>query len=165
MRHRDVHTVDIIEISLPGSILRPGFWLYVWRVETATGRHMYYVGRTGDSSSPNAAPPYRRLGQHLGMVKASNALRSHLSKRNISPESCIRFDFFAYGPIFDKQVDMNAHKPVRDTVAALEKELATTLQESGYDVLNTVRCSKKLDQKLWGSVKEAFAQRFPELSK
>ncbi len=155
--------MKLIKVILPGVILKSGFWLYVWIVRTPSGRKVLYVGRTGDSSSSNAAPPYRRLGQHLGMVKASNALRTHISNRMIAPESCKDFQFTAYGPLFKKQMNMKAHMPVRDKVAALEKALADSLRESGYDVLNHVNCRKKLDLRLWGTVRRVFARHFPKL--
>jgi hypothetical protein len=155
--------LQTINVQFPGSILRHGFWLYVWRVRLSPARYVHYVGRTGDSSSPNAAPPYRRLGQHLGPSKASNALLTHLKSKRIDPESCELFEFIAHGPLFEKQLDMNAHKPVRDKVAALEKALACALKEGGYDVLNTVHCEKTLDPNLWNDVRNAFAKDFPQL--
>ncbi len=152
-----------IKIVLPGAILKSGFWLYVWIVRMPDGRKALYVGRTGDSSSPNAAPPYRRLGQHLGTVIASNALRTHISNRKVAPESCKDFTFIAYGPLFKKQLNMKAHRPVRDKVAALEKALANFLHESGYDVLNKVNSRMELDPKLWGTVRRVFVRHFPRL--
>jgi hypothetical protein len=155
--------LDTVTVTLPGSVLKAGFWLYVWRVTTCDGVELLYVGRTGDSSSANAAPPYRRLGQHLGMVKASNALRTHLESKQIDPESCSTFEFIAHGPLFEKQPDLESHKTPRDIVAALEKALADALAESGYDVLNSVRSLKPLDGAFWSGVRNAFAQRFPRL--
>lgn len=163
--YKSLKSLKPLVISMPGSILLPGFWLYVWRVQTASGRILHYVGRTGDSSSANAAPPYRRLGQHLGMVKASNALRTHLSKQEIEPESCRIFEFIAYGPLFEKQLDMVAHKPVRDKVAALEKALADALTDAGYKVLNSVKCRKDLDPGLWRMVCRVFARHFPKIKR
>src|SRR5438874_669991 len=92
--------MNVLKVSLPPEFLKEGFWLYVWRVKPPRGGDVLYVGRTGDSSSANAAAPYRRFGQHLGHVKASNALRAHLRRRNIEPESCLGFEFLAFGPLF-----------------------------------------------------------------
>ena len=61
-------------ISLPGPLLQSGFWLYVWRIDVGDGREVLYVGRTGDSSSPNASPPYKRFGQHLSFQQAGNVI-------------------------------------------------------------------------------------------
>ena len=152
-----------LSIKLPGKILASGFWLYIWRVGLPNGKKVFYVGRTGDSSSPNAAPPYRRLGQHLGFIKASNSLRCHLLNRRCEPESCHQFEFITFGPLFPLQKTMTKHKPFRDKTAALEKKLADTLRQCGYDVLNEVKCRKELDLKLWERVRRAFVGDFPKL--
>ena len=149
-------------LSLPVAMLRRGLWLYVWRVDTSKGQ-MLYVGRTGDSSSRHAAPPYARMGQHLGHVKASNALRTHLERAGIPPEQCRKFELIAHGPLFPEQRDMDAHRKVRDIVAALEKKLAETLEDAGYRVLNTVRCRKQLDPRRWRKVRDAFAEHFDKI--
>jgi len=158
------YLAQTIEVVFPGSLLATGFWLYVWRVRTREHGDLLYVGRTGDSSSAKAAPPYRRMGQHLGFVKASNALRTHLAGCGVVPESCTSFQFIAHGPIFAQQSKMSAHKPFRNRIAALEKKLADSLRASGYEVLNTVNCRMELDAELWRIVREAFAPYFPELA-
>src|SRR5450432_397385 len=116
-------------MTLPGSMLKRGFWLYVWRVETPKGE-MLYVGRTGDNSSPNATAPYTRMGQHLGFVKSQNALRSRLADVGILAEDCTAFHLVAHGPIYpeidrsvggDRNSLMDAHKPIRNLVGAMEK--------------------------------------------
>lgn len=150
-------------LTLPAAMLESGFWLYVWRVKAPAGQYLY-VGRTGDISSPNATPPYQRMGQHLGHQKNQNALRKYLESRGIAPERCHAFDLIAFGPLYAQAQDMAAHKVPRDIVAALEKALADALKESGYDVLNNVNCRKKLDQILWAVVRNAFAQHFPKLN-
>ncbi len=76
-------------LTLPAALLERGFWLYVWRVEAQEGERLY-VGRTGDSSSPHATPPYIRMGQHLGYQPTQNALRKHLLKLGIQPGSMPR---------------------------------------------------------------------------
>ena len=155
-------TADTHRLTMPGAMLQRGFWLYIWRVDTPRGE-MLYVGRTGDSSSPNAAPPYARMGQHLGHVKASNALRAHLVRMGIEPEACREFDLIAHGPIFPEQQTMDEHKGPRDIVAALEKHLACTLEDAGYNVLNTVNCRQPLDGENWDKVKAAFVEYFPRI--
>ena len=149
-------------LTLPGAMLERGFWLYVWRIDTPKGE-MLYVGRTGDSSSHKAAPPYAGMGQHLGHIKASNALRAHLVRIGVDPEGCRQYDLIAHGPLFPEQVDMESHRGPRDIVAALEKQLARTLVVAGYTVLNTVHCRQPLDRKAWNKVKEAFIEYFPEI--
>tara|TARA_B100000678_G_C18210692_1_gene503246 strand:+ start:1544 stop:1993 length:450 start_codon:yes stop_codon:yes gene_type:complete len=143
----------------------------VWRVTTKDGE-LLYVGRTGDSSSPHASAPFKRLGQHLSQNDKQNPLRRHLEARGISPEICEDFEFIAHGPVFealthaeddDLETRKQRHYPVRDQIAALEKALADALSEVGYDVLNTVRSRKPLDQSVWSSLRTAFAEHFPEL--
>jgi hypothetical protein len=158
-------------LTIPGPLLRRGFWLYVWRVK-ASSQELLYVGRTGDNSSPFATPAYQRMGQHLGHVKTQNALRKHLESRGISPEKCTSFELIAHGPIFpevsgpkgaDRRSLMAKHLPVRDVVGALEKKLADALAIVGYTVMNTVKWKHPLDEKLWRSVQRAFSVHFPKL--
>ena len=162
-----VHT-----LTLPGPMLQRGFWLYVWRVNTPRGE-MLYVGRTGDSSSPHATAPYTRMGQHLGFAKASNSLRRLLLENDVEPEACEAFDLVSFGPIFpevsaeagaDRNERMKHHKPIRDTLAGLEKQLCDALHASGYQVLNIVHSKKPVDAALWADVRDAFAGHFPKLA-
>lgn len=157
--------------SLPGQMLRRGFWLYVWRVETPSGE-MLYIGRTGDNSSPNATAPYTRMGQHLGKSKSQNALRAHLEKRGVDPQSCTNFHLVSYGPIFpevekeegiSREELMARHMPIRNVVGALEKALADSLKDAGHDVLNTVKWKHPLDEKHWAPALAAFSEHFPNL--
>jgi len=149
-------------LTLPAAMLKRGFWLYVWRVEGPAGEHLY-VGRTGDNFSPNAKPPYQRMGQHLGHQKNQNALRKYLENRGIKPERCYAFHLVAHGPLFPQAVDMNAHKRPRDVVAALEKALADALTQVGYEVMNKVNSRMPLDRRRFAQVRRAFAVAFPNL--
>jgi len=146
---------------MPGAMLKRGFWLYVWRVTTDNG-DVHYVGRTGDSSSPNAAPPYQRMAQHLGRNKNNNTLRRNLERRGIEPEQC-SFELISVGPIFDEKTNMEEHTKPRDTVAALEKELACAMKAAGYDVINTISSKMVLDEDIWKKAKSAFSAHFPKL--
>lgn len=158
-------------LTLPGPMLRRGFWLYVWRVETQAGE-LLYVGRTGDNSSPHATAPYTRMGQHLGAAATQNALRQHLERRGVALQACT-FHLVSHGPLYDeaakadgatRQALMAAHRPLRDIVGALEKALADDLAAARYAVLNTVHCKWPLDPSLWAPVRAAFAAHFPKLS-
>jgi hypothetical protein len=164
-------TVSLHRLTLPGPMLRRGFWLYVWRVRTPRGERLY-VGRTGDSSSPHATAPYTRMGQHLGFSKAANSLRRLLTEARVEPEACEQFDLISYGPIFPeigmtkdqvRHERMLLHTPVRDQMAALEKKLRDALVLAGYSVLNTVHSKKSCDDHLWTKVRLAFSEHFPEL--
>ena len=166
-------TAALHHLTLPGPMLKRGFWLYVWRVATANGA-LHYVGRTGDNSSPHAAAPYTRMGQHLGFTPNQNALRKHLNNNGIIPEDCTSFDLIAHGPIYP-QVDhdgtdraglMARHKPLRDQVGAMEKQLCDGLKDAGYDVMNIVNCKWVLSaegEEKWAVAKQAFRQDFPAL--
>jgi hypothetical protein len=154
------------EFCLPVYMLQRGFWLYVWQVKTPDGKMCCYVGRTGDSSSPNAASLYNRMGQHLGFEKASNALRTHLQKRDFKPEECKVFRLISCGPIYPEVpgTDLEKHKPFRDDVAAMERALAKDLAIAGYHVLNIVRSNKPINKGDWRKVRKAFAEHFPKLN-
>ncbi|MBB2819281.1 UNVERIFIED_ORG: hypothetical protein GGD51_000530 [Rhizobium esperanzae] len=158
-------------LSLPGPMLRRGFWLYVWRVQTPKGER-HYVGRTGDSSSPHATAPYTRMGQHLGFSKAANSLRRLLTEAGVEPETCGQFDLVSYGPIFPeigmtkdqlRADQMLLHIPVRDEMAALEKRLRDAMVAAGYCVLNVVHSKKQCDAAQWEAVRNAFTEHFPSL--
>lgn len=151
-------------LTVPGPMLQRGFWLYVWRVKTPKGEFLY-VGRTGDSSSPHATPPYQRMGQHLGHQKMQNMLRQNLEKKNIEPERCLSFELIAYGPMFPEAKDMAAHRIPRDIMSGLERALAEALKDGGYEVLNTVKSKKALDPERWRRVRKAFAAHFPRLDR
>jgi len=149
-------------LSLPGIMLERGFWLYVWRIHTGS-ETLLYVGRTGDESSPHASAPYDRFGQHLGRNKNANALKRNLEARGLRLDHIEAYDFVFYGPVFAEAADFEAHKPLRDTIAALEKKLADSLTAAGYQVLNKVHCRRPLDPEQWDKAKEAFVEEFPEL--
>lgn len=170
--------IGTFRMSLPSPMLRRGFWLYVWRVARKGGPELLYVGRTGDNSSPNASPPYIRMGQHLGSIKNQNALRQHLLKRGIAPEDCEHFDLVAHGPVYaevakpdgfshadkaERAKLMELHRPFRNIVGAMEKRLATELRSVGYDVLNIVRWRYEVPESDWVPIKRAFAEDFPKL--
>lgn len=157
--------VEIHTLTFPGAVAEQGFWLYVWRIKTpqAPNGELLYVGRTGDESSPNASSAIKRIGQHLDPKHSANMIYRHLTRRGIEPASCAEFKMVAYGPIFPEEKIMRKHKEPRDKVAALEKELAETLENAGYDVMNTVNCRRPLDQELWEEVRDAFADHFCKL--
>lgn len=155
---------DTFTVTLDGAMLRRGFWLYVWEITTPDDAKLLYVGRTGDSSSPNAQSLFNRLGQNLGTLPNASMVRNNLEKRGVEPSQC-RFRMVGHGPVFDEvpNKDFEAHKPVRDRVGSVEKKLAQTLADAGYDVINEVRSKASLDEDLWESVRSAFAAEFPGL--
>lgn len=170
--------IGTFRLTLPGPMLRRGLWLHVWKVVTADGREVLYVGRTGDNSSPNASPPYTRAGQHLGFMKNQNALRRDVVSRQIDPETCRTCDLVAHGPIHpevekpgdfdhsDKTIRnslMELHLPLRNIVGAMEKRLEQDLRKAGYDVMNVVRWKHSVADTDGLPIRRAFCEDFPRL--
>jgi hypothetical protein len=149
-------------ISFDGAILSRGFWLYVWEITTAGGQKLYYVGRTGDSSSANAQSPFNRMGQHLGFNANSNVLRRHLACKGVSPEEST-FHLVAHGPIQEEAVTDEEHYIHRDNVAAMEMALAEAMTTAGYSVINSVKSKKTLDDEIFLKVLLEFTKHFPLL--
>jgi len=75
--------MDKISVRFRGDILKSGFWIYVWKV-THEEKIYYYVGRTGDSSSVNAASPMSRWTTHIGNNKKGNTLKRHITSLGIN---------------------------------------------------------------------------------
>jgi hypothetical protein len=154
--------MDICRMEFSGKLLKRGFWLYVWDIKQDLRRHLY-VGRTGDSSSPHASSPFRRIGQHLdSRINAKgNALGRQLKTAGIDPETCT-FEMTAIGPIFEEQDSMLEHIPRRDKTAALEKALADELKRRGYNVLGTHPRDGDVDETLFAQVIERLKWSFPQ---
>lgn len=121
-------------------------------------------GERGTTHRPNAQSLFNRLGQNLGTLPNASMVRNHLGKRGIDPAQC-QFRMVGHGPIFDEvpNKDFEAHKPIRDKVGAIEKQLAEDLKAAGYDVLNEVKWKAPLDQELYEPIRAAFAVEFPGL--
>lgn len=150
-------------LAFTGKLLLRGFWLYVWEITTPRNHVIYYVGRTGDSSSTNAQSPFNRMGHHLGFNKRNNVLRRRLQTSGFEPERC-EFRLIAHGPILKEVRTFDAHREPRNTIASLEAALAVALKEAGYDVMNTVNCRIPPDKELFEKVRSAFAAEFPKFS-
>ena len=155
-------TASTYIVGLDGGVLRRGFWLYVWEVTAPDGERLVCVGRTGDNSSPNAQSPFNRMGQHLSFSATSSMLRKHLASRRVDPIDCT-FRMVSHGPILDEVDNMEDHKPLRDQIAAMERELAADLSRAGYDVVNKVPARASLDEDAYAGVRAAFAGEFPGL--
>lgn len=160
-------------LTLTPAVLQRGFWLYVWRVTVDARRTVLYVGRTGDNSSPHAQAPFTRMGQHLGYTPNQNALRRHLNEAGIDPNTCQNFELICCGPIYpevtrqdgeDRAAHMERHKPVRNLVGAMERQLCAELSGAGYEVLNHVAWQHAADPAVWQQVRAEFALHFPNLN-
>ncbi|HEY8666958.1 MAG TPA: hypothetical protein VIL86_09845 [Tepidisphaeraceae bacterium] len=153
--------LDAYSMKFDGHLLRRGFWLYIWRV-TATASDHVYVGRTGDSSSPHASSPFKRIGQHLDPSPNAkgNALGKQLRRAGVTCEDCV-FEMIAVGPIFDEQETFEQHRPYRDQTADLERAVADWLRERGYKVLGTHSPPGSPDQGLLKQVIDHIEAKFP----
>jgi len=151
------------ELRFDGALLARGFWLYVWEVSFPDRSKGYFVGRTGDSSSPAAQSPFHSLGLHIHAIVRSTVPGSGGKAKEIDPSEC-KFHFVAHGPILAEAATLDLHRERRDIAAALAKALAEAMEGAGYRVVNTVRCTKPLDDaKLFRQIKAAFAKHFPRL--
>ena len=165
-------------LTFHGSMNRRGFSLYVWKIEHPEKGELLYVGRTGDSSSPNASSPIKRMGQHLDSKAKGNSLYQWLEEKEVTPESCTTLTLVSYGPLYEEvRLDsketmdeatrreklMTKHKVPRDIVGALEKGLADTLTKAGYKVMNPVTGNSDTVSPLWQEVLDAFEPHFPKL--
>ena len=148
-------------MKFDGQLLNRGFWLYVWEVKGPLSLHVY-VGRTGDSSSPHASSPFKRIGQHLdpGPNAKGNALGKELNRVGVRYEEC-SFEMVAIGPIWPEQADFEAHKPVRDQMAALERAVADDLRQRGYAVLGTHPRAGTPDQTVLQQIRALLDPKFP----
>ena len=150
------------ELTFEGAMLERGFWLYVWDITTEGKNHLYYVGRTGDSSSNNAQSAFNRMGQHLGFNKNSNVLRRRLQSKGIDANKCA-FRLVTYGPILKEAKTLEQHRLRRDRIAAMEKALADAMTKAGYMVVNPVHCDAQPDIKAFAEVLVSFAKHFEKL--
>jgi len=148
-------------MAFDGQLLRRGFWVYVWRIQSPKGVYVY-VGRTGDSSSRYAASPFTRAGRHLDVRQnaKSNTLTRQILRAGLDPTRC-RLRMVAFGPLFPEQGAMKTHRPIRDEVAALERGIADLLKQRRYSVLGTHGRSLSLDARLFARLRALVATEFP----
>ena len=145
-------------MTFNGRILERGFWLYIWEIRFAKKKYIY-VGRTGDSSSPNASSPFNRIGQHLDFKPKAkgNALARQLKKAGVEPKSS-KFRMAAFGPIFKEQNSFESHKKYRDQMATLEYEIADLLRSKGFEVLGTHHKKAPVDRKRFTVIAEKILE-------
>ena len=140
--------MEAYSITFDGRVLNRGFWLYVIAIDTPVGL-LLYVGRTGDNSSANAASPFARIGQHLDLRANAkgNALTRNLRSVSIEPSTCT-MEMIAIGPLFPEEKSFEAHRSIRDRVAALERALAARLKQQGHSVLGEHSSRVAVDENL-----------------
>jgi hypothetical protein len=154
--------MNIYSVKFDGDVLQRGFWLYVVDI-TADGARLLYVGRTGDSSSPNAASPFSRIGQHLDLRQnaKANALARNLRTSGVEPRNC-KMEMIAFGPLFPEEKVFADHVPIRDRVASIEKALAEALLERGFKVIGKHHCKSTLqdsDKSVLADILETLGPR------
>jgi hypothetical protein len=156
---------EMHHLSISPSILRRGFWLYVWRIGLPTGGDAHYVGMTGDTGTAGAQTVANRIATHLGYNIHSNALRRYiLNTEHAHLEDCRSLEFFAFGPVYPRPVQAVDYPTVRGKVAALEKHLWKRMQISGYDMLNPQpRATDKPDEDRLDEICASFRRYFAKL--
>src|SRR5437016_2611724 len=95
-------TLSVSKITFEGATLRRGFWLYIVEITSGNGQAAAYVGRTGDTSSANAASLFARMAGHLNDKKnaKSNSLLKRLVATNFVCHEC-SYRVIGIGPLFD----------------------------------------------------------------
>lgn len=148
-------------MSFDGGVLQRGFWIYIWRIANSSGEWIY-VGRTGDSSSANASSPFARIGQHLDfrLNAKGNTMAKQLKRAGVDLLHS-KFKMIAVGPIFDEQQDFNSHKPLRDKMSGLEKEVACILRDRNYMVIGTHQSKTQPDAKTLKLLVKQIDRFFP----
>jgi hypothetical protein len=150
--------MQLHKLGFSGAILERGFWLYSWCIRCGA-REVFYVGRTGDSSSHNAASPFSRLSQHLDMrpKATANMLLRHVKNLGLDPLACT-FELHAFGPMFPEQPTLELHRQYRDRVASLETALADYLRSTGREVVGSHGTKGKVDHILYAEIERAFSE-------
>ena len=157
----EASAVPHFHMSFDGSLLARGFWIYVWNVRDANQSHVY-VGRTGDSSSPNASSPFHRIGQHLDirLTAKANSLTKLLQGKQMEPSAC-HFEMVGIGPLHDEVSNMDEHRPLRDRVGAIEKAVAGMLRDRNYSVLGVHHARETPDENVMRKIRPIIEQHFP----
>jgi hypothetical protein len=147
--------------QIDGRLLCRGFWVYVIEIVSKSGKH-YYVGRTGDTSSPFASSLFARLAAHLGQKPTAkgNSLSKRVREQQLDCSEC-SYRVVGVGPLFEQQANMEKHKPLRDKMAALESHVAELLRSRGYSVIGTHPRAKTVDAALLERVLPVIDQHFP----
>lgn len=144
-----------------GRLLRRGFWVYVVEIVSASAKD-YYVGRTGDTSSPFASSLFARLAAHLDQKPSAkgNSLSKRVREQGLDCSEC-SYRVVGIGPLFEQQANMDLHRPFRDKMAALESYVAELLRSRGYPVIGTHPRAKIVDANLLKRVLPVVDQHFP----
>ncbi len=160
-----MNSLQLHKMSFDGQLLARGFWIYIWKISNSSDEWLY-VGRTGDTSSAFASSPFNRIGQHLDCRANAkgNALARQLKKAGVNLLHS-KYEMIAIGPIFEEQLNFELHKPFRDIISALEKEVAMILKSRNYNVIGTHQCKFSADEKLLHQLMNIIDGSFPSKTK
>jgi|GEM_PF-4335312 len=134
--------INKIHFAFSGKIVQRGFWIYIWKI-AHKGRLYFYVGRTGDSSSVNAASPMSRMSAHFGRNVVANALKRNLKEQAVELHECT-FECFCFGPLMEEKENWSDHVVARDILATIEANIARYLKKKHFNVLG-VHHGKHID--------------------
>ena len=87
-------------------------------------------------------------------------MRNQLRLEGLEPENC-HFRMVDFGPMFDEQSDFEKHKPYRDRMAAVERDVAAFLTQRGYKVLGMHDSKKPKDSDLLKLIIPEVERTFP----
>ena len=150
-----------LSLAFDGAILRRGYWIYVVQVRCGR-RQFYYVGRTGDSSSANAASLFTRLSNHLNLSPKAkaNALARKLRDRRLDASKA-RYRVWGLRMDWPEPKSFRSHIPGRNKAAAIEREVAEWLRAKGYSVVGQHDSRTTPDRNLLRRVKASLRGVLP----
>lgn len=150
---KDVTHMTVQRLRFDGRLLQRGFWIYIWRISNKE-RRWYYVGRTGDNSSVNAASPFSRLSDHFNTRSSASAnmILRHLNLLGVDSTNCF-FEMLAIGPLYLEQTNMEDHLAFRDRTAAIESATAKYIHEKGQEVMGKHPRATSIEGEVWNVVK------------
>ena len=155
-------------LQFDGDVLRPGFWIYVWRVRSLRGE-LICVGNTGDPEAVTTLAPFHLMGSDLATHPLMpGALYRCLLNRGIAPTAC-EYEFIAHGPIYPEDGNEaggeGAHRCHGQQVIAAAETLVIALRAGYYDVESFVQDSDDIPGlELWERIYHAFVPHFPLMS-
>ena len=129
--------METYEIKFQSAILRRGFWIYVVQITDSKGKKYYYVGRTGDSSSVNAASLFVRLGRHFENKKKAkgNTLWRAIEREEIDKD---KLSFQIVGFYLQKEEKQKEkYQKIIKEISCVEDKLHKDLEKVVGEVLGT----------------------------
>ena len=156
-------SIDEYSLSFDGKMLKRGFWLQVWAI-AYNGQQYLYLDHTGDNTWANAPSPLSGFSQHFESSKLvpDNSLSKRLDKIDIQPQACY-YRMIALGPIFEEQLTIHKHEPLRAQVETLASEVAAYLKWRGFEVLGSYQMGASVREQLLDEIKSKVMAFVSEL--